>query len=161
MEGGGLDYDLMCLVPPHEGNPVVFDSEIGDEEGWIEADKKTMLVDGFDDAFAIGDCTAIPLSKSGVAAHLQAHTVSATIIDAIGGLGGSYRYNGRINCPFEIGGGKGTFVVGEYEKPIKKIPPSRMNYLQKRMVGKGYWMMLNGWLDLPMNMYFGKTHGKE
>ncbi|RLG35398.1 hypothetical protein DRN98_01345 [Methanosarcinales archaeon] len=160
MEGDEIDYDLISLIPPHEGSPVIFDSEIGDEEGWIEADRFTMLVQNFDDAFAIGDCTAIPISKSGVVAHLQAHTVSATIADGIRGIGGVYRYNGRINCPLEIGDGKCTFVVSDYEEPIKKIEPSRIGYLQKWMIGKGYWKMLKGGLDIPMKFYFGETYHK-
>src|SRR5208283_5240085 len=69
LEGDSVDYDLLIAVPPHRGTDVIRNSAIGDEDGWIPSDKGTMRVKGHDDAFAIGDATDIPVSKSGVVAH--------------------------------------------------------------------------------------------
>ena len=59
LEGDSIDYDLLIAVPPHRGTNVIKNSGFGDEDGWIPADKGTMRVKGHDDAFAIGDATAI------------------------------------------------------------------------------------------------------
>jgi sulfide:quinone oxidoreductase len=75
-----------------------------------------MSIDGYDEAFAIGDATNIPISKSGVVAHLQAGVVAHNIVSEIKGHDGKKAFNGRINCPLEVGGGRALFVAGTYEK---------------------------------------------
>lgn len=103
LEGDSVDYDLLIAVPPHRGANVIRNSGIGDDDGWIPADRGTMRVKGHDDAFAIGDATAIPVSKSGVVAHLQSGVVAENILLGLEGSSESMQYNGRINCPMELG----------------------------------------------------------
>ncbi|MDW8074083.1 MAG: FAD/NAD(P)-binding oxidoreductase, partial [Nitrososphaerota archaeon] len=74
LEGEELQYDLLIAIPPHRGADVVINSGIGGEEGWIPTDRHTLNIKGYDDAYAIGDATDIPISKSGVVAHLEAIT---------------------------------------------------------------------------------------
>ena len=99
LEGDSVDYDLLIAVPPHHGTDVIRNSGFGDEDGWIPADKGTMRVKGHDDAFAIGDATAIPISKSGVVAHLQSPVVAENILLGLGGSSESMQYNGREKLP--------------------------------------------------------------
>ncbi len=83
------------------------------------ADKFTNKVKGgFDDAFVIGDASALPVAKTGVTAHLQAGVVARIL------MGGEDAKNtGRTNCPFDLGYGLGTFVIGDYYSPVVKYPP--------------------------------------
>ncbi|MGQ9520190.1 MAG: hypothetical protein ACUVTP_08920 [Candidatus Fervidibacter sp.] len=74
LEGNEIDYDLLVLIPPHRGFPIIDASGIGDKGGWIPTDKETLLVKGQERIFAIGDTTDLPVSKSGAAAHFQAHS---------------------------------------------------------------------------------------
>jgi sulfide:quinone oxidoreductase len=69
LEGTELDYDLLVLIPPHRGSPVIDASGIGDKGGWVPTDKFTLQVKGHERLFAIGDATDLPVSKSGAAAH--------------------------------------------------------------------------------------------
>ncbi|MGH9917469.1 MAG: NAD(P)/FAD-dependent oxidoreductase, partial [Nitrososphaerales archaeon] len=85
LEGESEDYDLLIAVPPHQGAEVVRASGIGDEEGWIPADKHTMRVEGHPEAYAIGDATNIAISKSGVVAHLQAEAVAKNLASDLRG----------------------------------------------------------------------------
>jgi sulfide:quinone oxidoreductase len=71
LEGESQSYDLLLMVPPHRGADVVIKSGIGDADGWIPTDKNTMRIVGYENAYAIGDATNIPLSKTGVTAHLE------------------------------------------------------------------------------------------
>jgi len=154
LEGEEVPYDLLIAVPPHRGARVAVVSEIGDKDGWIPADKHYMTVNGYDDVYAIGDATNIPISKSGVVAHLQAGIVAHNIASSITGADGKQKYNGRINCPLEVGGGKALFVSGTYTRPPKHMQPTRMRYLMKKSFASLYWLMLKGSLEPIFNIYF-------
>ena len=157
LEGESMSYDLLILVPPHRGADVVLNSGIGDQDGWIPTDKNTLKIANFDDAYAIGDATNIPISKTGVTAHLEAIVATNNIISSIRGDARLYKYNGRINCPFEMGSGQASFVIATYTTPVKKIQPSRIRYAMKKAFGRFYWRTLSGRWDWLLNMYFGKT----
>ena len=92
----------------------------------------------------IGDATNIPVSKTGVTAHLEAVTAADNIVSAIHQRGELYKYNGRINCPFEMGSGRAAFVVGSYDMPVKEIHPTRVRYLIKKGFAMLYWRTLTG-----------------
>lgn len=161
LEGESLQYDLLIMVPPHRGADVVMKSGIGDADGWIPTDKNTMKIIGQENAYAIGDATNIPVSKTGVTAHLQAAVATGNVISSIRERHRLYKYNGRINCPFEMGSGQASFVVGTYEKPVKQIEPSRIRYAMKKAFARFYWRTLSGNWDWLLNAYFGKTHTIE
>jgi len=161
LEGESQSYDLLILVPPHRGADVVLKSGIGDPDGWIPTDKNTMRIAGYENAYAIGDATDIPVSKTGVTAHLEAITAANNIASAIRQRRELYKYNGRINCPFEMGSGKAAFVVGSYDMPVKEIHPSRIRYVMKKAFAQFYWRTLSGSLDWLFSLYFGKTQTVE
>ena len=161
LEGETQSYDLLIMIPPHRGADVVVKSGIGDADGWIPADKNTMRITDYENAYAIGDATNIPVSKTGVTAHLEAITASDNIVSAIRHGRELYKYNGRINCPFEMGSGKAAFVIGSYDMPVKEIHPSRIRYVMKKAFARFYWRTLSGSLDWLFGLYFGKTQTVE
>jgi sulfide:quinone oxidoreductase len=161
LEGESQSYDLLILVPPHRGADVVIKSKIGDADGWIPTDKNTMRITGYENAYAIGDATNIPVSKTGVTAHLEAITAANNIASAIRQRRELYKYNGRINCPFEMGSGKAAFVIGSYDMPVKEMHPSRIRYMMKKAFARFYWRTLSGSLDWLFSLYFGKTQTVE
>jgi sulfide:quinone oxidoreductase len=161
LEGESQSYDLLIMVPPHRGADVVVKSGIGDADGWIPTDKNTMKIAGYENAYAIGDATNIPISKTGVTAHLEAITASDNIVSSIHRRRELYKYNGRINCPFEMGSGKAAFVIGSYDMPVKEIHPSRIRYMMKKAFARFYWLTLSGNLDRLFGLYFGKTQAVE
>jgi len=157
LEGETAHFDLLIMVPPHRGADVIIKSGIGDKDGWIPTDKHTMKISGYDNAYAIGDATNIPVSKTGVTAHLEAKVATNNIISSIEELGNLHKYTGRINCPFEMGSGKAAFVIGSYDKPVKEVQPSRVRHMMKKGFERMYWRSLSGNLDWLLDMYFGTT----
>jgi len=161
LEGDTIGYDLLIMVPPHQGADVIVKSGLGDRDGWIPTDKQTLRINGYENAYAIGDCTNIPVSKTGVTAHLEAKVAVNNIVSSIKELGKLHKYTGRINCPFEVGSGKAAFVVGSYEMPVKQIEPTRMRQLMKKGFERVYWRSLSGSLDWLLDRYFGETDTTE
>ena len=62
-EGVTLPYDLLVTIPPHSGQQVIVDSKLGDG-GWVPTNKQTLLREGSDNVFIVGDTTNIPISKA-------------------------------------------------------------------------------------------------
>jgi len=157
LEGEAISYDLLIMVPPHRGANVVKNSGIGDTDGWIPTDKHTMRISGHDMEYAIGDATNIPVSKTGVTAHLEAIVAVKNILTSLTNQNVQYEYTGRINCPFEMGSGKASFVVGSYEMPVREIQPNKLRYFMKRTFANFYWRTLSGTWDWLLGVYFGET----
>ena len=157
LEGETVDYDLLIAVPPHHGADVVINSGIGDADGWVPVDKDTMRMQGYDNVFAIGDATAIPVSKSGVVAHLQSVVVAHNIVSELRGSRDLVGYNGRINCPMEVGTRRAIFVSATYTSPPEDQTPSLVKYFMKRSFALIYWRALNGSLERIFDVFFGQT----
>jgi sulfide:quinone oxidoreductase len=145
LEGDSREYDILVLVPPHRGQPIVDTSGIGDPGGWIPTDQHTlqMLRDGkpMDNVYVIGDATDIPISKSGSTAHFQSHVVAERISAAITQRASADgHYNRRVMCFLETGHGKATVLQFDYDHPPTPPTPSRHWHMGKWMFNRMYWV---------------------
>ena len=132
-----------------------------DEDGWVKVDKKDLHITTYDNGFAIGDTTNIPISKAGVEAHLGGIVVANNIVGEITGTGQKYKFTGRTQCSMETGFHKATFVVGTYDRPVEKIEPSTMNYMEKKVMEKIYWGSLHGHYEWLFKYHFKKDYFEE
>jgi sulfide:quinone oxidoreductase len=155
LEGDEYAYDLLIAIPPHRGARVVRESGLGDDYGWIRADKRTMTVDGHDDTFGIGDATNIPVYKSGVVAYLQSRVVAANIAAEVEGEEREFEYDGRINCPMEVGNRRAIFVSATYQRPPSDQSPSLLKHAMKRGFDAIYWSAVSGRREWMMNVMLG------
>lgn len=116
---------------------------------------RALQVKGQENACAIGDATDIPVSKTGVTAHLEATVAAGNIIFSIKGEGEVHKYTGRINCPLGMGSGTASFVIGTNDKPVKEVQPTVIRYAMKRVFAYLYWRRLSGNWDWLLNTHFG------
>ena len=152
IEGETIDCDLPIVVPPFVGAPITYvPGDTLDENGFVRTDQRTLRVLGSDTAFAIGDATSLPTSKSGVGAHLEAKVVARTL------SGHQANFGGRTHCPLDLAGGRATFVAGSYDAPVVPAPPSRLKHLMKMAFARLYWLSLRGVLDPAFDVYFRLT----
>ncbi|MGC8648777.1 MAG: NAD(P)/FAD-dependent oxidoreductase [Candidatus Micrarchaeia archaeon] len=152
IEGDSINYDLPILIPPCKGANIDYNpSTILDSDRFIKADKYNLKIIGYDDAFSIGDATAIPTAKSGVTAHLEAKVLAKIL------KGEDTKFDGRTNCPFDTGYNHGTFVIGSYNEPVVKYPPSRLKHFMKMRMEDIYWISLKGKFDWMFDIYFKLT----
>ena len=152
IEGDVIECDLPIVVPPFIGADIAYEPpETLDASRLVITDPRTLRVKGADAAFAIGDATSLPTSKTGVGAHLEAKVVARTL------NGAPTVFEGRTNCPFDVAGGRATFVAGTYDAPVVPSPPSRMKHLMKMGFARLYWVSLRGVLDPVLDVYFRLT----
>lgn len=140
LEGETVGYDLLVLVPPHRGAKVIEDSGLGDERGWVPVDKNTLKHNRFQNIWAIGDTTNIPISKSGSVAHYEASVAAEGIAAAARGEPApAHVYDGRVMCFLETGRGQATTIKFDYEHPPVSPMPSRLWHWAKFAFNKTYW----------------------
>jgi sulfide:quinone oxidoreductase len=151
LEGEELPYDLLILVPPHKGAQVVVDSGLASAAGWLPTHRNTLQVRSdpvdeqaplYENVYAIGDATNLPLSKAGSTAHFEAPVVAERIAAAVMGRepeGKDAEYQGKVMCFFEVGDGKGTLLQFDYDHPPKPPKPNRLWHLGKIVFNKTYW----------------------
>jgi sulfide:quinone oxidoreductase len=139
LEGEKAEYDLLALVPPHQGQSVVIDSDLGDPGGWLPTDRLTLHVKEQDRIFAIGDATDLPISKSGSTAHFEAPVVASRIASLVRGSAPRTNYGGRVMCFLETGNRKATALRFDYEHPPLPPKPSMVWHAAKWMFNRLYW----------------------
>lgn len=144
-EGVTLPYDLLITVPPHTGQQVVMDSKLGDA-GWVATNKKTLLREGSDDVFVVGDTTNIPISKAGSTAHFEADTIVDNLASLIKEQRWSRDYDGKVFCFMETGLATGTYVWFNYTTPPNPGPPSQAIHWLKLGYNRLYWLSARGLL---------------
>jgi len=76
LDFGGREVPFDCLVsiPLHTGDDVISTSGLGDEFGFVKADKNTLQSTLYKNVFVVGDAGNYPASKAGSVAHFQADT---------------------------------------------------------------------------------------
>ena len=161
MEGETLKYDYLFLTPPHKTASFLKGTEFSDEDGWVKVDRRDLHITSYGDSFAIGDTTNLPISKAGVEAHLEGIVVANNIAAEINGMERKYRFTGRTQCSMETGFHKATFVVGTYDKPVEKIEPSTMNYMEKKVMEKIYWGSLHGHYEWLFKYHFKEDYFQD
>jgi len=140
LEGETMDYDLLVLVPPHRGQKVIEDSALGDERGWVPVDKNTLKHTKFENIWAIGDTTNIPISKSGSVAHYEASVAADAIMASVKGEAPpKHIYDGKVMCFLETGQGQATTIQFDYDHPPVSPTPARRWHWAKALFNKTYW----------------------
>jgi sulfide:quinone oxidoreductase len=142
IEGEEVPYDLLIMVPPHRGAQVVEDSGLGDRGGWLPTNRATLRTKAHPDIFGIGDCTDLPVSKSGAAAHFQAKVIAETIVADIRGAPAPTAYDGRVMCYLDAGYHKGISMSFDYEHPPTTPTFGLRRWVEKRALNRAYWILV-------------------
>jgi sulfide:quinone oxidoreductase len=158
-----IEYDLLVSVPVHMGADVIERSGLGDDLAFVPTDRHTLLAEGFDNIFVLGDATNLPSSKAGSVAHFQVDTFVPNFLRYIDGLDLLPAFDGHANCYIESGYGKGFLIDFNYDVeplpgrfplpglgPFTLLQESRMNHWGKMMFRWMYWNILLRGRELPI-----------
>jgi sulfide:quinone oxidoreductase len=142
LEGEELPYDLLVMVPPHQGARVIEDSGLGDPQGWIPTNRETLAAKGVERVYALGDATDLPVSKSGSAAHFEAKVIANRIEAEVLGEAPDPKhglYTGEVMCFLETGHNHATQLVFDYGHPPRPPRPSLYYHMEKQLFNRAYW----------------------
>jgi len=144
-EGTEESYDLLITIPSHKGMQVIEDNDLG-AGGFIPTDRLRLNIEGYENAFVIGDTTNLPISKAGSTAHFAAEAVAENIASTIK-IGTPVRdYDGKVFCFIEAGEGKATYAMFDYQNPPDPKPPTKGIHWFKQAYNKMYWASARGLL---------------
>lgn len=171
--GKEIPFDCLVSIPLHTGDPVISQSGLGDEFGFVKADKNTLQSVIFKNIFVIGDAGNFPSSKAGSVAHFQADVLEKNILNFIDNKPLSASFDGHSNCYIETGFGKGILIDFNYvTEPLPGVYPfpvvgpfsllkeTRINHWGKLLFKWIYWNILLRARKLPVTSYMsmsGKT----
>ena len=148
-DGGGLDYDVLLGVCADVPPPVVAQSPLAGEDGWIHPDVATLRTSA-ERVYAVGDCTWVPspagaLPKAGAFAAAEAEVAAANMLADLG-LGEPATFDGRGACFLELPGGQVATVEGNFlaDPPdVALTPADHEQFLAKQAYERE---LLDRWL---------------
>ena len=158
-----VNYDVLVSIPTNMGDACIERSGLGNELNFVPTDKSTLLAEGMQDVFVLGDATNLPSSKAGSVAHFQSEVLFQNILEHIDGRPPISHFDGHANCFIESGFDKGLLIDFNYnteplpgEFPLPGIGPftllgeSRINHYGKLMFRWVYWNLLLRGMELPI-----------
>lgn len=168
--GKEIPFDCLVTIPLHTGDAVISKSGLGDEFGFVKADKATLQSSLYQNVFVIGDAGNFPSSKAGSVAHFQADILEQNIKSFIKNESLSAKFDGHSNCYIETGFGKGILIDFNYATeplpgtyPVPVVGPftllkeSRLNHMGKLFFKWIYWNILLKARHLPVTNYMSMS----
>ena len=162
--GREVPFDCLITIPLHSGDPVISKSELGDEFGFVRADKNTLQSTSKQNIFVIGDAGNFPSSKAGSVAHFQAEVLHANLLSFINNRPLEAKFDGHSNCYIETGYGKGILIDFNYTTeplpgmfplalfgPFALLKETRLNHIGKLFFKWIYWNILLKGRKLPVS----------
>jgi sulfide:quinone oxidoreductase len=161
-----IPFDVLVTIPTNKGDEAIARSGMGDVLNFIPTDKHTLLAEGFDNIFVIGDATNLPSSKAGSVAHFQSEILFENFMDVIDGRKPTAKFDGHANCFIESGFGKGILIDFNYDTeplpgkfplpgigPFSLLEETKMNHYGKVMFRWMYWNFLLKGIELPIESH--------
>jgi sulfide:quinone oxidoreductase len=153
-----VPFDLLVTIPLHGGPPFVSRTlGLGDELGFVIADRHTLQTKLAPNMFAIGDAANLPTSKAGSVTHFQAGTLVENVGRQLAGRELAGTFDGHANCFIETGFHKALLIDFDYEReplpgrfgPLPLLKESRLNHMSKLLFQSIYWHVLLPGHDIP------------
>jgi len=143
---------------------VISRSGLGDEFGFVRANKNTLQSVSHKNIFAIGDAGNFPASKAGSVAHFQAEVLYENLLSYINNKPFHAYFDGHSNCFIETGYGKGILIDFNYDTeplpgvfplpgigPLALLKETRLNHYAKLFFKWIYWNLLLKGRRLPVS----------
>lgn len=164
--GRELPFDCLITIPLHNGDPVISSSGLGDEFGFVKADKYTLQSVLKENVFVLGDAGNFPTSKAGSVVHFQADILTENLLCYIEGRPFTAKFDGHSNCYIETGYGKGALIDFNYDTeplpgyfpfpgigPFSLLKESRVNHYGKLLFRWIYWHILLKGKEMPIDTH--------
>lgn len=147
-EGHEENFDLLMSTPPIRAVDAVLRSGVShalNNEGWLPTDRRTLQLEGFPNAYVMGDTVDLPISKAGGSCHNQSPVIANNIAGDIR-LGRTVdSYDGRVQAVAQMGLELGMPLWYDYEDDVHPTPPTKVGGLLRKAFNRGiYWSVARG-----------------
>jgi len=164
--GREVPFDCLITIPLHSGDPVISKSGLGDEFGFVKADKFTLQSVLKENIFVLGDAGNFPTSKAGSVVHFQADILTENLMCFIEDRSFTGKFDGHSNCYIETGHGMGALIDFNYDTeplpgyfpfpgigPFSLLKESRVNHYGKLLFRWIYWHILLKGKEMPIETH--------
>jgi sulfide:quinone oxidoreductase len=164
--GREIPFDCLVTIPLHSGDPVIARSGLGDEFGFVKADKYTLQSQLYKNVFVLGDAGNFPTSKAGSVVHFQSEILTENLLCFIEERPFTAKFDGHSNCYIETGHGKGALIDFNYDTeplpgyfpfpgigPFSLLKESRINHYGKLIFRWIYWHILLKGKEMPIDTH--------
>jgi len=143
-KGGQVNFDLLSIIPPHEGQDLLQNSpEVGDPVGWVPCDKNSLRHSKVDNIYVIGDAGNFPSGKTASGAREQARVLARRMKDQITGREPEAVYDGHTVCPIYTRYGRAMFAEFNYDRSISPAKESYVKWMiHIHLLRRMYWNLI-------------------
>ncbi|MDM7852430.1 NAD(P)/FAD-dependent oxidoreductase [Pseudochrobactrum kiredjianiae] len=147
-EGKEEGFDLLMCTPPIRAVDAVLESGVSqaaDNEGWLPTNRQTLQLDGYPNAYVMGDTVDLPISKAGGSCHNQCPVIANNIAGDIR-LGRVVdAYDGKVQAVAQMGLEAGMPLWYNYDEDVHPTPPTKVGGLLRKAFNRGiYWSVARG-----------------
>jgi sulfide:quinone oxidoreductase len=147
-EGREENFDLLMSTPPIRAVDAVVESGVSqaaDGEGWLPTDRRTLQIEGYANAYVIGDTVDLPISKAGGSCHNQCPVIANNIAGDIR-IGRTVdAYDGKVQAVAQMGLENGMPLWYDYDEDVHPTPPTKLGGLLRKSFNRGiYWSVARG-----------------
>ena len=155
-------FEMLHVCPPQVSPEFVRNSELSDDNGWLDVDPYTLRSLHYPNIWGVGDVLNTTNAKTMAAARKQAPIVAHNVVNTLCGVDTLARYDGYGSCPLTVEHGKIVLAEFSYGGKVTPTFPTWINdgtqptsfawHLKTQMLPRLYWQgMLQGreWLASP------------
>lgn len=148
-----FEYEMLHVTPPMSAPKFLSPLANSTSNGYVAVDSKTLQHVKYKNIFALGDCSALPTSKTAAAIASQNYILSRNLLALIQNEDDKrWEYDGYTSCPLVTGDDKCILAEFDYKlQPLETFPFSQqkerttMYYMKKDVLPFVYWnLMLRG-----------------
>jgi sulfide:quinone oxidoreductase len=147
-EGEEEAFDLLMCTPPIRAVDAVLESGVSqalDNEGWLPTNRQTLQLEGYPNAYVMGDTVDLPISKAGGSCHNQCPVI-------VNNIAGDLRigrtvdvYDGKVQAVAQMGLEVGMPLWYDYDEDVHPTPPTKVGGLMRKAFNRGiYWTVARG-----------------
>lgn len=147
-EGKEEGFDLLICTPPIRAVDAVLESGVSqaaNNEGWLPTNRQTLQLEGFPNAYVMGDTVDLPISKAGGSCHNQCPIIANNIAGDLR-LGRTVDvYDGKVQAVAQMGLEAGMPLWYDYDEDVHPTPPTKVGGLLRKAFNRGiYWSVARG-----------------
>ena len=111
-----VPFDMLHLAPPQAPPKFVSDSNLVNQDGWLDVNINSLQHNMYPNIFGLGDVAALPTAKTGAAIRKQVPVVVENVMFMMNNKPATNKsYKGYSSCPLVTGYGKMALAEFDYE----------------------------------------------